>query len=312
MRLKGAYGSQDFLSAYRAALAEKPVGGHARGEGTFEWLWDLYRASPKWTNLSPKTRRLREWLMSSALKRAGNQPLDRWTRQFILASCDSRSETPGAARNFLDALKGMFAWAVDRGYLDSNPASGLSVEIPDSEGFHTWTAEEMATFESKWPLGTRQRLAYDVLLWTGLRRSDAVVVGQKHVTDGVISFKTSKTGAVVTLRMAPPLVASLRATAAGRETFIAREDGEPHTGESFSHWFKKACLRAKVPGTSHGLRKALAVKLAEGGGTHLQIGAVLGNNMAALYARMANKVKLSDAAFEKLFPLGQDNDEKPE
>jgi hypothetical protein len=32
---------------------------------------------------------------------------------------------------------------------------------------HTWTEGELKTFETKWPLGTRQRLAYSLLLYTG-------------------------------------------------------------------------------------------------------------------------------------------------
>lgn len=313
VRLKGAYGSPEFLAAYRAALTEKPPSARsARGEGTFEHLWDLYRASPVWAGLSPITRRHREQIMSSALRAAGNQPIERWTRKFIMAGCDARSATPGVARNFLATVKGLFGWAVDRGHMEDNPALGSSVKMPASDGLHTWTPEEMSAFEAAWPVGTRERLAYDVLLWTGLRRSDAVRVGHEHVIDNIISIKTSKTGALVVMRIAPPLAASLAAAAPTSGTFIVRQSGDPFTPDSFADWFKRVCQKAGVKGTCHGLRKALAVKLAEAGGTPLQIGAVLGNNMAAFYARKADKAKMSDAAFEKLFPLGQNNAQKPE
>lgn len=312
IRLRGEYGSHEFLAAYRDAAASPIAPKIHRGEGTFEWLWDKYRSSPVWANLSPMTRRHREHLMSSALKRAGNQPLERWTRQFIIASCDARASTPGTARNFLGALKGLFTWAVGRGHIDSNPAHGLSVELPTTDGFHTWTAEEMAAFESAWPMGTRQRLAYDVMLWTGLRRSDAIRVGHDHVKDGVISIETLKTKTLVTMRIAPPLAKSLEAAECNRGTFIFQKNGDPYTVESFADWFKQACIKAGVPGNPHGLRKALAVKLAEAGGTTLQIGAVLGNTMASLYARKADKVKLSDAAFERIFPSGKEEYQKPE
>lgn len=316
VRLNGTYGSPEFLAAYRAALAEKPPSARQmRGEGTFEHLWDLYRISPTWASLSPVTRRHREQIMSSALKAAGNQPLERWTRKFIMAGCDARSATPGVARNFLATVKSLFTWAIKHGHVEDNPVLGSSVKMPASDGLHTWTPKEMATFEMAWPVGTRERLAYDVLLWTGLRRSDVVRVGHEHVTDGFISItpiKTMKNGTLVVMRITPPLAASLAAAAPTSGTFIVRQSGDPYTPDTFADWFKRVCQKAGVKGTCHGLRKALAVKLAEAGGTPLQIGAVLGNNMAAFYAKKADKAKMSDAAFEKLFPLGQDNAKKHE
>ena len=34
---------------------------------------------------------------------------------------------------------------------------------------HTWTDAELEAYEKRWPLGTRQRLAYDVLLYSAQR-----------------------------------------------------------------------------------------------------------------------------------------------
>jgi integrase len=38
--------------------------------------------------------------------------------------------------------------------------------------FHTWTDEEIGAFEAVWAVGTRERCAFALLLYTGQRASD--------------------------------------------------------------------------------------------------------------------------------------------
>jgi integrase len=238
--------------------------------------------------------------MRVALERAGNQPLDVWTRKFIIASLDARASTPAQARNFLGALRALFQWAISREHVDSDPTVGIKVHRIRGDGFHTWTADELAAFEARWPIGTRERLAYDLMLWTGLRRGDAARVGPQHVADGSIALDTAKTGQRVSIRILPPLARSIAATPGGATTFVVNDYGRPFVKESFGNWFHDACRAAGVPGSAHGLRKALAVKLAEAGATDREIGAILGNDMAKLYARKASVPRLSDAAMARL------------
>jgi integrase len=237
--------------------------------------------------------------MRVALERAGNQPLEVWTRKFIIASLDARSGTPAQARNFLGTLRAIFQWALSREHIDVDPTVGIKVSRLRGDGFHTWTTEELSRFESHWHVGTRERLAFDLMLWTGLRRGDAARVGPKNVMDGSIILDTAKTGQRVSIRILPPLARSIAATPGG-ESFVVNDYGRPFVKESFGNWFKEACVAAGVPGSAHGLRKALAVKLAESGATDREIGAILGNDMAKLYARKASVPKLSDAALARL------------
>jgi integrase len=52
--------------------------------------------------------------------------------------------------------------------------------------------DDIERFETRWPLGSRERIAFDVLLYTGLRRGDAVKLGRQHVRDGVFRIKTAE------------------------------------------------------------------------------------------------------------------------
>src|SRR5271154_2101472 len=95
----------------------------------------------------------------------------------------------------------------------------------------------------------------------------AYSTGPQHVVDGVITLKTEKTGALVTIRILPPLADSIAAAPVGQESFVARADGRPMVKEGFGNWFGEACRAAGVPGSAHGLRKALAARVAESGAT---------------------------------------------
>lgn len=65
----------------------------------------------------------------------------------------------------------------------------------------------------RWPIGTRQRVWLDVLLYTGLRRGDAVRFGRQHVKDGIGTIKTEKSGftLTVTIPILPILAETLTA-----------------------------------------------------------------------------------------------------
>ncbi|MEI9901164.1 MAG: hypothetical protein WDN31_14625 [Hyphomicrobium sp.] len=57
-----------------------------------------------------------------------------------------------------------------------------------SKGHHTWTSEELEQFEARHPIGTKARLAFGLLIYTGVRRSDVVRLGRQHVRDGWLKF----------------------------------------------------------------------------------------------------------------------------
>ena len=148
---------------------------------------------------------------------------------------------------------------------------------PQSDGFAPWSEDDIAVYESRWPVGTRQRVWLDVLIYTGLRRGDAVRFGRQHVRNGVGTIKTEKTGTEVTLPILPVLDATLKAGPCGDLTFIAGENGRPLTKESFGNLFRKACRDAGLHNRSaHGLRKSAATRAADAGATVAELEAIFG------------------------------------
>src|SRR4029079_16578981 len=132
----------------------------------------------------------------------------------------------------------------------------------------------------------------DILLYTGLRRGDAVRLGRQHVKDGIATLKTEKSqeAVAVTLPILPVLEETLTAGPCGDLAFICGAKGEPLTKESFGNEFREACKAAGVPGSAHGVRKIAATRAANAGATVAQLEAIFGwtgGTMASHYTRSA-------------------------
>ena len=125
-------------------------------------------------------------------------------------------------------MRGLFRWAYDAQMVKADPTVGVkSPPRSRKSGYPPWTEDDVAAYERRWPIGTRQRVWLDVLIYTGLRRGDAVRLGRQHVRDGVATLKTEKTGTEVTLPILPALEATLRAGPCGDLAFIAGLRGQP-------------------------------------------------------------------------------------
>ncbi|MFN7025748.1 MAG: tyrosine-type recombinase/integrase [Pseudorhizobium sp.] len=73
--------------------------------------------------------------------------------------------------------------------------------------------------------------------------------------------------------------------------------------ESFGIWFGKVCAEAGVTSRAHGIRKTVAQRLAESGGSNAEFRALFGwssDAMVALYTKGADTRRLSHSAAEKM------------
>jgi len=301
IRLRGEYGSPEFQAAYDAAIAGIPAPSAEKFNAkTLGWLVDLYRESSAWAKLSSATRRQRECILRPVIEKAGSTPVSRIDRGAIERGIDRRQEHPNAQRHFLQTMRGLLQWAVKAAHAEYDPTLGIKATRPATDGHHVWTDDECAAFEARWARGTRERLAFDLLLYTGLRRGDAVRLGRPHVKNDIATIRTEKTGQVVSIPILPPLQASLDAGPIGELTYIAGERGLPMKKESFGNWFRQACKKAGVPGSAHGLRKAGATRAANNGATEAQLEAIFGwsrgSSEAAVYTRQADRARLAKQA----------------
>jgi integrase len=306
IRIRGDYGSPEFEAAYRAALqAEPPTPSkQTAAKGTLGWLVAQYRESAAWSVLSEATRRQRDNIFKQVIKTAGQEPLSRIMGKSIQAGIDRRKATPHQARHFVNAMRGLFTWAVAAEHVKTDPTAGKAAPKPrgDGDGFEPWDDGDLANSQARWPLGTRERVARDVLFYTGLRRGDAVVVGKQHVKNGVIRLTTEKTGERVVIPIEPELEETLKAGPCGDLSFIATSSGKPMKKESFGNWFRDVCNAAGIKKSAHGLRKAGATRDVNRGWTESELEAKYGwrgGRMASHYTRTMNREQLAIQAAQR-------------
>jgi integrase len=238
--------------------------------------------------------------MHGVLDGAAAAPLLDVTRADIVDGRERRAKTPSQANNFLNTMRALFAWAVENDRVAKDPTEGVKNVKRPAGGFHAWTEGEIDRFEARWSIGTRERLAFAILLYTGLRRGDAAMLGRQHVSGGVIQMRAETQ---LTIPILPELAKAIEATKTGDLTFIATATGAGMRKESFGNWFREACDAAGVPGSAHGLRKAGAARAASNGATVAQLEAIFGwhgGTMASLYTKSADRVRLAREAIGKL------------
>ncbi len=169
--------------------------------------------------------------------------------------------------------------------------------------------EEIARFETRWRVGSRERLAFDLLLYTGLRRGDVARLGRQHVRDGVITLRTDKTGQVVTLPILPPARREHRSVTDGRSRFHRRRQRPPDGQEGLRQLVSRDLQQGRRAGSARSLRKLGATRAADNGATEAQLEAIFGwrgGGMAALYTRVSNRRRLAMEAMSKLPSPEQD------
>lgn len=182
-----------------------------------------------------------------------------------------------AAVNELKAIKPVFKHAAKLRFIRRDPTLGIKIERPETIGFPTANADDIAKFQKRWPVGTTERLVFDLALFSGAARIDLTHLGRKHIEGKILAFTRHKTG-VETL---VPITRELRAVIAQAPdiapTFILSEHGKPYTKESLGNRFREAAVAAGVGFRLHGLRKAFCVYWAEQGKSAHQIATMAGH-----------------------------------
>src|SRR5262249_28916688 len=155
-------------------------------------------------------------------------------REHIVKLMAARAGT-GSANNLRKVLRLLMKHAVEIGMRADDPTRDVRAIRPKTEGHHSWTDDEIAQFEAKYPIGSRERLALALLLYTGQRRSDVIRMGRQHIRNGVLEVKQVKTGIELAIPVHPDLRAILNSTLASNLTFIVTKRGTPFTGTPFSN-----------------------------------------------------------------------------
>lgn len=303
--LPGAVGSEEFMAAYGAYLAEKPRAAkttlHADSLGKL--IIDFY-GSQMFTHLKPSSRQLYRYALEPLAKEHGHRSASTMTAEHAEKIIQRIGEKrPGMANLTRAVMRRVMQFAVKQKRRKDNPMIGID---PFKGGeHHSWNDAELKQFEDKWRPGTRQRLAYALLLYTGQRVGDVARMSRADVSDGLIHIIQEKTGAELYVPIAPELERAMKACPAKGLTLIGDANGRPLKRAALSHLMRTAIRQAGLPPrcVSHGLRKAAMRRLAEADATAKQIAAVSGHKTlkeVERYTAAADQKKLARAGMGKL------------
>jgi len=251
---------------------------------------------------SAGTQRMRRGILERFRAAYGERPIALLPAEWIEALLDSKP--PHAARSWRATLRSLCQFGVKRRYLRTDPTATIKLASIDSDGFHTWTEDEIGQFEAHHPVGSKPRLALALLLYTAQRRSDVVRMGRQHIKDGVLTVKQEKTGVTLAIPVHPHLQAVLDATPSAHLTFLTTTTGKPYGPNHFSETFREWCDAAGLPQRCkpHGLRKAACRRLAELGCSANEIMSISGHaTMKELvrYTKAADQARLARNAMAK-------------
>lgn len=300
--------SEAFAEAYRQALAgtyrPRKAATRTVQPGTIAALIRSYLRSAAWIDLRDTTRAGYQSRLRLIEDAHGHRTLSGMTRQGVEEKILSPfADRPGQRLAILKMLRVLIRHAIDTGQLNADPTIGI--RRPKGEEIRSWTDREIATFEAHWPLGSRERTAFALHLYTGQRRSDVHRMTWADVADGLVRVVQQKTGAKVSIPVHVELAKALAAAERSHIVILATGFAKPFTVDGFSQFMREAIRAAGLPLACqpHGLRKAAGRRLAEAGCTANEIMAVLGHKSLAeaeRYMREANQARLAEAAMEKL------------
>lgn len=252
----------------RSALRTKP--------GSISALIAVYYGTPRFLQLAPSTKVTYRGVLERFRVAYGDLSVATLTKKHVRAIMASMSDRPKAANRLLDLLKSILEIAVDDDWRPDNPAARVEAYSREGTGFHSWTDAELAAYDARHPLGTKARLAKDLLYYTAQRRGDVILMCRQ--AGNVIRLQQGKTGARLEIPIHPELRRSIEACPSGHLNYLVTAKGEPFSAAYFGNTFREWCDEAGLVNCSaHGLRKAAARKLAEAGRSNQDIKALTGH-----------------------------------
>jgi len=266
------------LAAYAAEHArwqERPPDAPTPRSGTFAWAVDIYQASAAWRDLAAGTRKSRAAILRRYVAAQGARPLSAITAEAIETALAARGGH--AAVNELKALRGVFAHAARLRFIAKDPTAGIRLHKPASAGFPTAGPAEIAAFQDRWPVGTIERLIFDLALYTGAARVDLARLGRHNIDDTILTYRRQKSGIPSEVPITPELRAVIARTPDIAPAFILTSRGRPFSAAGLGNLFAEAASAAGMTARLHGLRKAFCVYWAERGATTSQIAAMAGH-----------------------------------
>ena len=293
-------------------------------EQSLDWLrgryMDFLERMVQAGQMSPATLKQRRSVLSRLCDhigpdgyRYGGYHMDVPAKYFVEIR-DAWADKPGAADNLIKSIRAVYKFAMERDFVDSNPAAGIGIINKNPKGgAKPWTAFHLKKFKERHPAGTTAHLWLTLQAFTACRIGDACWLGrdQEVVYNGEtwLEWQPRKKGsAPVSLPMLPPLYEATRIGTVVGKAYILNDKGKPYkNGQTLRTRVQRWCTEAGIPGySSHGVRKAVGELLAEAGCSQHQIMSVMAHTQAKtseIYTRGAERRVMAGDAMRAIAHL---------
>lgn len=253
IRLPGPQGTPGFEQAYEAArrvAAPRSAPPRRSRHRTISGLVDRYLCSDAYKRLAPETQRAYERVMlrllfKYRLAHVGVAALSTRRIRHIV----EHEHFPAAAADLLKKLRVLMRFGEAIGWRKDDPTRRVAVKHGGAPR-RRWSKSEIAAFEARWPLGTRQRTAIALMLHTG-RRGRSIV--------GLTWDDLDK------LRGSAALATVLAAWPRTHALVLPTRGGKAFTPHGFGNMMASAIAAAGLPQacTADGLRRSHAIRCRE-------------------------------------------------
>lgn len=267
-----------------------------------------YYKSPEYVTLSDSTKSTYRREIERLRNEHGHRLVAQMKRQHVIKLLEPMTDRPSARNNRLRMLRMLLNHGIEIGWRTDNPTEKIKKMRSNSQGFHTWTEDELNAFFAYHQAGTVAHTAVTLMLYTACSRVDAVRLGWQNVNGSRIQYRRQKTlrysGVVVDIPIHPELQKVLGKLSKSQMTFLETISNRSRSANGLGTAMRKWCNAANLPDcSSHGLRKACATRLAEAGASEREIMAWTGHTspqMVQVYAGKARRGLMADQGFAKL------------
>lgn len=242
--------------------------------GTIAALVAEFRASAEFQNIrSPKTRSNVLRYIDIIEADHGAKSVRAMSRQDVLRERDKFADKPGKANNWLNIMRRLMGFAVDRGMRTVNPAGNIK-PLPIGER-EPWPSDVLdAAMKAASPM---TRLAIVTGLCSGARIGDVIRMQHGWHDGETMQFSASKNRTDVAVPMHPFWVEEMAKVPRRSVTILYDRIGKPFSDPKILQERVRNLLKSiGVTGyTFHGLRKNAACYLAELGLSDTEIGVIV-------------------------------------
>jgi len=285
-RLKGEYGSPEFV----ASLAEAQAKKSDRTAGTLAGLIRDFERTAKWRKLRDSTKAEYRRMFTFWDGKFGTVPLKaleaKGFRQRVLAWHDEFSATsPREADNRVTILARVLSWGAKDGPLSANVLDGFDRAYENDRSDKIWLPEHIEAMMAV--SRPEMQLALVLALHTGQRQGDILKMAWGNYDGARVTLRQNKGKRLVSV----PCTAALKITLDGlrrRSTLILpTASGVPykarHFGRQWADAYKKAGLEYAEDGKPvlhfHDLRGTAVTMLFEAGCTVAEVAAITGHSL---------------------------------